>query len=149
MMIKRLLLTAVTLMLMANSALAAKSEIYTPFLGQALSGYDPVAYFTQGRPVKGSSKHTLEYKGETWRFSSEENRLAFERMPEKYAPRYGGYCAYAVASGYTASADPEAWSIVEGKLYLNYSKSVRDTWSRDIPGNIARADANWPKVLDN
>ena len=141
------IIMALTLMLASSSAMAAKAEIYSSFFGGAINGYDPVAYFTQGKPVKGSSKHSLEYKGSTWKFSSLENKQTFEKMPEKYAPQYGGYCAYAVSQGYTASTDPEAWSIVDDKLYLNYSKSVRDKWSQDIPGNIKRANANWPGVL--
>ena len=83
----------------------------------------------------------------TWRFSSEENRAAFAANPEAYAPQYGGYCAYAVSQGYTASTTPEAWTIVEDKLYLNFSTSVRRRWERDIPGHIAAANANWPDVL--
>ena len=73
---------------------------------------------------------------------------AFVAMPEKYAPQYGGYCAYAVANGYTVSTDPEAFSVVNDKLYLNFNKSVRDRWSQDIAGNIVKADANWPGVLN-
>ena len=85
--------------------------------------------------------------GATWRFSTEANRDAFAANPEKYAPQYGGYCAYAVSEGYTASTTPEAWKIVDGKLYLNYSKDVQKIWEQDIPGRIANGDKNWPKVL--
>lgn len=147
-MIKRLTLTLIALLCFSPLANATKSEIYSSTFGGAISGYDPVAYFTQGKPVKGKSAHTLKYKGATWKFSSEKNKQAFKNSPNKYAPKYGGYCAYAVSKGYTASTDPDAWTIVKGKLYLNYSKSVRAKWSKDIPGNIAKANANWPKVLD-
>ena len=116
-------------------------------MGGAIGGYDPVAYFFQGKPVPGSSDYALEYQGATWKFSSPENKLAFEREPEKYAPQYGGYCAYAVAHGSTASIDPEAWTVVGGKLYLNNSKAIQNRWSQDIPGNIDKANANWPGVL--
>lgn len=143
----RSILTALTLLIISSAAMAEKAEVYSSLFAVAISGYDPVAYFTQGKPVKGSGKHTLEYKGATWKFASLENKQAFEQMPEKYAPQYGGYCAYAVSQGYTASTDPEAWSIVDGKLYLNYSKSVRAKWKQDIPGHIKSANANWPKVL--
>lgn len=143
----RLFSSLLIMLVCSNTALADKAEVFSSFFGGAIRGYDPVAYFTQGRPVKGSDDFTLEYRGATWRFSSVENRQAFVEMPEKYAPQYGGYCAYAVSQGYTASIDPEAWTIVDDRLYLNYNKDVRDKWSRDIPGNIRKANANWPGVL--
>ncbi len=132
----------------ATPALAAKDEIFTrTFSSLAVSGYDPVAYFQEGRPVEGSDQFTLSWMGATWRFASAANQAAFEADPEAYAPQYGGYCAWAVSQGYTASTDPEAWHIEAGKLYLNYSKSVQSRWAQDIPGNITKGDANWPKVL--
>jgi YHS domain-containing protein len=130
----------------AASAAAQKPEIFADRAG-AIRGYDPVAYFTEARPVKGSEKFVHAWKGATWRFSSAENRERFAAAPEKYAPQYGGYCAYGVAQNYAVSIDPQAWSIVDGKLYLNYSRSVRETWNKDIPGYIHKADANWPAVL--
>lgn len=127
----------------------AKDPVYTgTFSSLAVSGYDPVAYFAQGAPVEGSSDHELEWNGATWRFSSAENMEKFKSDPEAWAPQYGGYCAWAVSQGYTASSDPDAWRIVDGKLYLNYSKGVQAKWEKDIPGFITKADANWPKVLD-
>lgn len=127
----------------------ADDPVYTgTFSSLAVSGYDPVAYFTDGKPVEGSSAFEYEWKGAAWRFASAENLAAFEADPEIYAPQYGGYCAWAVSQGYTASADPDVWRIVDGKLYLNYSRAVQQKWERDIPGNISKADANWPKVLD-
>jgi YHS domain-containing protein len=131
------------------SPAAAKDPISTGFLSSlAVSGYDPVAYFTAGKPVEGRGNHEYEWNGATWRFSSAENLSSFKSDPEAYAPQYGGYCAWAVSQGYTASSDPQAWRIVDGKLYLNYSKGVQKTWAQDVPGNIAKGDANWPKVLD-
>jgi YHS domain-containing protein len=128
--------------------LAALSPVNKTLLGGvAIDGYDPVAYFTLGKPVAGSRAHALEWNGATWRFATPEHLAAFRAEPERYAPQYGGYCSYAVANGYTAGIDPAAWKIVDGKLYLNYSRKVQATWSEDIPGNIARADANWPKLL--
>jgi hypothetical protein len=112
----------------------------------AIKGYDPVAYFTRSAPVKGSPNFTLNWMDATWRFSSAENRDEFAKDPEKYAPQYGGYCAYGVSKGHAVSIDPEAWKIVDGKLYLNYSKSVQKTWLGDIPGNIDQANRNWPKL---
>lgn len=115
--------------------------------GLAANGHDPVAYFTEGQPVEGRAEHALVWKDAEWRFSSEANRAAFEADPEAYAPQYGGYCAYAVSRGYTASTDPDAWHIHEGRLYLNYNRAVRTLWSRDIPGHVRSADQNWPGVL--
>lgn len=127
-------------------ALAATPEVYNEN-GIAVDGSDVVAYFTEGGPVAGNEAITHDYMGVTWRFSSTENRDLFAAEPEAYAPQYGGYCAFAVSQGYTASTVPEAWSIVDNKLYLNFSTSVRRRWERDIPGHIMAADANWPSVL--
>lgn len=115
--------------------------------GIAIDGTDPVAYFTEGRPVPGQAEFTYAWKGATWRFASAAHRDAFAADPEAYAPQFGGYCAWAVAEGYVASTVPEAWRIVDGKLYLNYSRRIQRRWERDIAGNIARGRANWPKVL--
>lgn len=132
-----------------SQATAAVPPVYTGIVkGVAVGGYDPVAYFEEGKPVKGSKDITLKHEGATWRFASAENRSTFEANPAKYAPQYGGYCAWAVSKGYTAKGDPQAWTIHDGKLYLNYDKNVRATWEKNIPGNVAKADANWPGVLD-
>ncbi len=122
------------------------AEVVYTAQGHAIRGYDSVAYFTQERPVEGKSSHQSRYQGALWLFSSAENKALFDADPQKYAPQYGGYCAWAVSQGYTARIDPKAWSIVKDKLYLNYSKAVRDQWSRDIPANIADGDANWPQL---
>ncbi len=133
----------------ATPPAAAKDPVSTgTFSSLAISGWGPVAYFTQGAPVKGSGSLEYKWNGATWRFSTPENLASFKTDPEAYAPQYGGYCAWAVSQGYTASSDPAAWRIVDGKLYLNYGTSVQRTWVEDIPGNIARANANWPKVLE-
>ena len=143
------LLTALALILPLIATPAAATEsVYRSWLGTAIDGTDPVAYFTQGRPVEGSSDYTYDWNGATWRFSSAENRERFAEDPEAYTPQYGGYCAWAVSRCYTASTDPEAWKIVDGKLYLNYSKSVQAKWEQDIDGNIRAGDANWPGVLN-
>ena len=115
--------------------------------GIAIDGTDPVGYFKEGKPVAGDASITHDWNGATWRFSSVENRDAFASDPETYAPQYGGYCAYAVSEGYTASPVPEAWKIVDGKLYLNFSRGIQNRWERDIPGRIAAGNANWPSVL--
>ncbi len=116
------------------------------FGGVAIGGYDPVAYFTAGKPVQGSSDFEYEWMGAKWRFASAADRDQFAADPEKYAPQYGGYCAYAVSQGATADVDPDAWHIEGGKLYLNLSKKVQSIWLKDIPGYIGKADANWPKI---
>lgn len=127
----------------------AVEPVYSDFFGKAIRGYDPVAYFTEGKPVKGDSDYTYSWNDAEWYFSSQENLSLFTANPEKYAPQYGGYCAWAVSKGYTAKVDPNAWYIHNDKLYLNYSRSVQSTWQQDIPGNIASADKNWPQLLNN
>ncbi|MCG8455992.1 MAG: YHS domain-containing protein [Holophagales bacterium] len=114
----------------------------------AVRGYDTVAYFTEGRAVEGSRELTHRYLGAQWRFASAENRDRFAADPEAYAPRYGGYCAWAVAQGKTARIDPRAWKIVDGKLYLNYSPKIQKRWEEDIEGNIRAADESWPGLVD-
>ena len=115
--------------------------------GIAINGYDPVAYFKGPAPMKGEMEISSNWNGATWQFSSAENKALFDANPEKYAPQYGGYCAYAVSKGATAPTDPAAWTTVDGKLYLNFSLEVRGIWRRDVSGNISRANANWPAVL--
>lgn len=115
--------------------------------GTAVEGIDVVAYFEEGRPVKGSADFEHQWKGARWRFASAAHRDRFAADPERFAPAYGGYCAYAVAHGGTADIDPEAWKIVDGRLYLNLNARVKALWEEDVPGFIARADANWPRLL--
>ena len=115
----------------------------------AIRGYDPVAYFTESRPVKGSSSITANYQGGTYHFASAENRDLFKAEPERYAPQYGGYCAYGMSKGFVVSTDPNAWTIHNDKLYLNYSLGVRKTWLKNKDGHIAKADVNWADKLKN
>jgi YHS domain-containing protein len=114
--------------------------------GVALGGIDPVAYFSSSKPVAGAAAHTFTYKGSVFQFATSANRDQFAAKPEQFAPQYGGFCAYATASGYKVGSDPEAFTVSDGKLYLNYSPKVRTLWSKDIPGFVAKADANWPAV---
>ena len=145
---RRFLLATVAVALFAPAARAGQPEIFTGLVpGVAVGGYDPVAYFKDGAPKDGSNTFTTEWQGATWRFSSADNLLAFQQTPQSFAPQYGGYCAYAVSKGATAKGEPLAWTIADGKLYLNYSEDVRSLWRQDIPGNIAKADGNWPGVL--
>lgn len=151
---RRLILTALFLPLAVSGALgpgvarAKQAMVYTgkpPGVGA--SGYDVVAYFTAGKATKGLPAHVAVHDGITYRFASAANRGTFLRSPARYLPQYGGYCAYAVSQGATASSDPNAWTVVGDKLYLNYSKSVRSLWRQDVEGNIAKAERNWPGVL--
>ena len=112
--------------------------------GLAIRGYDPVAYFSDNQAVEGSPSISLHWGGATWQFSSESNRDLFEQDPGKYAPQYGGFCAYAASKGALADADPLAFTVHNGKLYLNFNLQVRDLWDGDRDGNISRADSNWP-----
>jgi YHS domain-containing protein len=111
----------------------------------AIKGYDTVAYFKAGKALKGNESFAFPWHGMTWYFSTKENRDLFAASPEKYAPQYDGYCAWAMTESRKAITDPEVWKIVDGKLYLNCSKEAYEKWSRDIPGNIKKADTNWLK----
>jgi YHS domain-containing protein len=126
----------------------SKDPVNTTLLGHAaIHGYDPVAYFTDGKPVEGLPAFAFEWMGAKWLFATAAHRDAFKGAPEKYAPKYGGYCAYAVSQGHVADVDPSAWSIVDGKLYLNYNADVQKKWKADVPGYIVKADKNWPDVV--
>ncbi len=141
-----LVIGIVALATLAGPALAGSIWNQSRWTGVAIDGADAVAYFTQGSAVEGSRKFTHQWMGAKWRFASAANRDAFAADPEKYAPQYGGYCAWAVAQGTTAPIEREAWKIVGGKLYLNYSKSIQARWEKDVPGNIRKGDGNWPAV---
>lgn len=112
----------------------------------AIRGYDPVAYFTEGRAVKGLPGLSLPWQGTTWLFSSEENLAAFKKTPEAFAPQFGGYCAYGVSENHLSPTDPQAWTIVNGKLYLNYSPKVKSLWLPDTAARIPTAQQFWPKL---
>jgi hypothetical protein len=116
--------------------------------GVALKGYDATAWHLQQEPRRGSPAHAHEWAGVTWHFATAALRDRFAAEPDRYAPRFGGFCALGVAQGYKVDIDPEAWHIVQGCLYLNYSRGVHRQWARDIAGNIARAEANWPRLAD-
>lgn len=150
-MTARYLLAAASLALLlpfaAVHTASAQPAIYTGVLSDvAVQGHDPVAYFREGRPVRGARNFTTQWMGATFRFASAANRDAFIADPEAYAPQYGGYCAWAVAQGYHAKGDARFWKIVDGKLYLNYDASVQRKWEGDITGFIAAADQTWPGI---
>ena len=135
--------TALVIMVWANGAHA---ESVNETNGVAIKGYDPVAYFTDNKPVKGTKAHTFVYEGVTYQFASEAHQKAFAADPSKYAPQFGGFCAYGVATGHKADIDPTAFSIEDGKLYLNYNNKVRDVWRKDKAGYIPKAKETWPSV---
>lgn len=137
-----------SLLITLSASAQTTSEIYQTKDG-AIKGYDAVAYFTQNKAVKGNKQFAVSYKNAIWYFSSAANKEAFRTNPSKYEPAYGGYCAYGCSRGYKAKTEGEAFTIVNGKLYLNYNLDVRDTWNKDQAGYIKKADANWAKVKDS
>ncbi len=116
--------------------------------GLALQGHDPIAYFTESRPVRGRREFKSVYRGATYYFASAENKASFDKDPAKYEPAYGGYCAYGVSRNHLVQIDPAAFAIVEGRLLLQYSKGVRNDFNKDVQGNVAKADANWPALVE-
>lgn len=145
--INRSIKTLILLFVMSSASVFAADQIYTGyFSSKAVSGYDVIAFFDQQKPVEGSSKYQLEYKGADWYFSSQQNLDKFKADPEKYAPQYGGYCAWAMASSKTAPGKPPFWTVHNDKLYLNYDQKVQNTWLTDIDTFIEKADAIWAKM---
>lgn len=138
-------LAPVTLALMPRAARAAAPLVFQNPV--AINAHDPVGYFTQGRPVPGLSAHAVQWNGAEWHFASAENAALFAADPGVHAPVFGGYCAFAASRGYLAPTIPEAWTLHEGKLYLNASLRARTLWLRDVPGNIAAGLTNWPGIL--
>ena len=148
--ISRIAATFILFVGVSTYAIAAKDPIYTTlFSNNAAGGYDVTAYFSEMKAVEGSKKYKTQYMGATWLFASQENLDKFLEDPEKYAPQYGGYCAWAAAKGDTYKGDPEHWSLHNGKLYLNYDQEVKDKWLDDKETFISQADAKWPALLDN
>jgi hypothetical protein len=136
-----------TVILSATALAANKPDINTSKNDLAVRGYDVVAYRTEGKPTPGSPSFEYRWKNAVWRFTTAEHRDLFAKAPDRYAPEFGGYCAYAVSRGYTADGDPAVWRLVDGRLYLNYSVQAREMWEKDVPGNIAKGRQNWPGVL--
>ena len=127
----------------AADAAAGEQAVNRDRNGLGIDGYDPVAYFVDGKPTRGLPELEYVWNGTKYRFATATNRDRFARNPDAFAPQYGGFCSWAVSRGYTASIDPVAWAVVDGKLYLNYSTRVQRMWEGDVPGNITKADANW------
>jgi|SRR5687767_452591 len=130
-----------------NSVLSMgqKAEIFSPG-GVAIMGYDPVAFFKQSKAIMGTDVFSYRWKDAEWHFSNEENRADFEATPEKYAPQYGGYCAYGAAGGYKAPTEPGTWTVVKDKLYFNYNANVKKMWMKNQVNFINEANLNWPKI---
>jgi YHS domain-containing protein len=137
-------LVALTTLTLAAAAAFAGDFFETD--GVALHGYDPVAYFTQGKPEKGMAQYSYLYKGSRFLFASAANEQKFAANPEKYAPQFGGFCAYGTANGIKVSTQPDAFAVVDGRLYLNHDLKVQERWDDDRKGNIALAEKNWPEV---
>ena len=124
---------------------AAEEKIFSTVHG-AIRGYDPVAYFTKGKPIRGDREFSFEWRGATWYFASAEHLEKFRTRPERYAPAYGGHCAYAMSKGSFAPIDPAAWTIHRGRLYLNFSLEVRELWKQDVEGHIGQAERHWRRL---
>ena len=143
------LFPALLCVLLVPGTALAKDPVYTGYFNNlAVSGYDAVAYFTEGNAIKGSADHEYEWQGAIWRFSKADNLVTFKEEPEKYAPQYGGYCAWAVSQNKTASADPKQFHIEDGKLYLNYNADIQQQWLPDRLNLIKLGNTNWPKLVD-
>lgn len=132
-------------MALARPALAGVTRFFETNNG-AIAGFDPVAYFTEGRAVKGTLGHALRWRAANWYFASEANLAAFEMDPDAYAPQYGGYCAYAMTMGQLVPSQPEAFTLFRNRLYLTENFEVRDLWRQDIGPHVAVADVNWSRV---
>ena len=148
MKLKVTLLAVVFLLAVAASAQKTKRLVNVDENGTGLQGHDPVAYFTENKPVKGDPKFSSVYNGARYWFASAENKAAFDAEPAKYEPQFGGYCAYGMSRGYTAPIKPEAFQIVDGRLLLQYNLDVREKFNEDTRGNLKKADENWPKVVE-
>lgn len=140
-----LTVTPAAAVLLPSVALAREPEVFQNPV--AINAVDPVAYFEKQKPVAGQATFARSWNGATWHFANKNNAQTFEENPEAYAPVFGGYCAFAASRGYLAPTTPEAWTIYEGKLYLNANLRARKLWLRDVPGNIAAGLANWPGIL--
>lgn len=139
-------LTAAALLTFSSFVFSADIDVNADMNDLAIKGYDPVAYFTKSEPTLGSQKFTAVYKNAIYQFSSKENRDAFKADPSKYAPQYGGYCAFGVTKEKKFDVDPTAWKVVDGKLYLNLNESIQKRWSKEIPGNIQSGNETWNEI---
>lgn len=144
--ISRCIRSSAILFALIMSTSASYADEFFSTDGVAINGYDAVAYFSDRKPVKGSAAFTTIYRGVTFHFASAAHRDAFAKNPENYAPQYGGYCAFGTAQGHKAPTEPQAFTVIDGKLYLNYNDDVRKTWRTDVGANIKKANDNWASV---
>ena len=147
-MLKKIITTSAATLALSLSAASFAADIDINANGNdlAIQGYDPVAYFTQEKPTIGSNDFTATYKNAIYLFSSEQNRDLIRASPAKYAPQFGGFCAYGVTKGRKFDTDPTAWRVVDGKLYLNLNKDVQKVWLENVPGYITNANQTWPTI---
>jgi YHS domain-containing protein len=158
---RRAMLSAATAALLSAGALlaplatpafafdeASNASVNVDGGGVAMRGFDPVAYFKDGQPTKGDAQFSAAFEGATYHFATAANRDAFVAEPAKFAPQFGGFCAMAAVFEKKFDGDPGVWKIVDGKLYLNVNADVAKKWSEDVPGNISKANVNWPKIAD-
>jgi len=145
---KKVVMLVAIAVLMISAAAFAKDLKNVDKSGLALQGYDPVAYFTQNQPVKGSQQFQSSHNGATYHFASAENKKLFDASPAKYEPQFGGYCAYGTSKNKTVPIKPSAFQIVDGRLLLQYDEDVRDTFNKDTRGNLTKADGNWPGLVE-
>ena len=144
---KNILYSIAACFIFATSALAGDLVNVAGASGIALNGYDPVAFFTEGTPTHGDAGITATHKGASYMFASRQNRAKFEKNPEKYAPQFGGYCAYGVAVGALFPVDINTWQIRDGKLYLNLNPMILKLFNKDFEGHVAKAEKNWPALV--
>ncbi|HSS95822.1 MAG TPA: YHS domain-containing (seleno)protein [Terriglobales bacterium] len=145
---KRLLLLILFVAVSTYSFAAMKTLVNVDKTGLGLKGYDPVAYFTENKPVMGNPQFVSTYNGARYQFASAANKSAFEAMPSKYEPQFGGFCAYAASEGHTAKIEPDAFEVLNGRLLLQYDRDVREMFNKDPQGRLKKADANWPGLVD-
>jgi len=146
---KSIKIFSIALLVALNSVAFAAAKINVDANDIAIQGYDPVAYFTDSKATKGKAKFSAIHDAAIYHFASEKNRDAFKASPDQYAPQYGGFCAFGVSKQRKFSADPEAWRVVDGKLYLNLNKNVQKIWLEDVPGNIETAEQIWPEIQNS
>lgn len=144
----RKLFVAVALFVALSGIAVAKELKNLDKNGVAIQSYDPVAFFTDNRPVRGSSQFQSEYQGAKYYFASAEHKAAFDKDPSKYEPQFGGYCAYGASQGHPAPIKIEAWQIVNGRLLMQYDLGIKGKFNKDQPGNLHKADQNWPAIVE-
>ena len=144
---KAFLVLSVASLLALSGHAQTKSLLNLDKTGVAIQGYDPVAFFTDNKPVKGKEEFALRHNGATYYFTSKDHRDEFKARPEKYTPAFGGYCAYGVSRNKLVEIDVNAFQIVDSRLLLQYSKGIRDDFNKDTKGNLSKAETNWPGLV--